>query len=284
MPFGRQWLPVAIVGLGLFVFFLGTYKTRVQPEELEGGQPSLELIWPEPIAVLMAGGDPYLAANLKIIRGMVSGTTLTSQERKRRFAYLMETGMRINGAHADGYYLAHAILPWEGYLRLDQEIQRRASQARPWDWLPPFFRGFNFYYFKKDPSKGALVLRKAANRVARRGPYLKALAAHWSALGHDPKEALRLIRVMQESTRSKRLWLRLRKREEQLEGLIRLRKAAEAYRETHGKPPASFKDLIGHGGLESVPNDPLGEGFVLKSDGSIRIQPPRALTQEPHKP
>jgi tetratricopeptide (TPR) repeat protein len=278
------WRTLAALAAGALLFAAATAELRPRPGEIRAWEPQLDVIWPEPAAVLLAGGEPFLAANLKVIRAMANATKVKTAERKARFAKLMASAMRINAANADGYYLAQAMLPWNGYVELNQTIQQRAASARPWDWLPAFFTGFNLYYFKKDPEAAVPHLRQAAERSPENRANMEAIAAHWKALGHDPEEALRMIRSMADSANSRALWMELRKRERQLEGLIRLRQAAAAFREANGQPPESFQDLIGYAGLEAIPPDPLGEGFALRPNGEIRIAPPKPLKEEPQLP
>jgi hypothetical protein len=71
----------------------------------------------------------------------------------------------FNPAHEDNYYIAAAILPWNGQVDAAQYVLRKASDARTFDWYPLFHYGFLFYHFRKDPATGAQWLLKGVPRV-----------------------------------------------------------------------------------------------------------------------
>ncbi len=269
---------------GVIGFVLSNGLLKVHEREAEPWDPRLELVLPPSLSVVLAGGDRHLAANLQAIRGAVVATHLEDSGQKALFARLMDSTTRLNRAHEDGYYISQSILPWAGLVEANQRIQARAMAGRPWDWLPAFFRGFNLYYFRKRPGEAAPFIREAARRSTGNRQSLMAMAAHWEALGHDPREALKVIAAMADSTRAGRLKRRLQARRTQLQGLIRLREAAKAYRANRGKAPESFDALIGFARLEAIPQDPLGEGYVLTKEGEVRIKRPRPLRQDPQLP
>jgi hypothetical protein len=257
-----------------------TLSLRGLDRKINAWDPELSLILPPPIATLMTAGDPYLAANLQVIRGLVVSTKLDTPEQKALFAQLMVNANRLNPAHEDGYYVAQAILPWNGWIEENQEIQSASADARPWDWLPVFFQAFNRYYFLMEPGPASTILQRAAERASPGNrEALLANAARWKALGSDPKEALRVIRAMLASNPSKPLQQELRARAMQIHGLIELRKAAEAYRQRKGESPSRLSELEGHGGLNSLPRDPFGEGYVLNREGVVVIKRPKPLQE-----
>ena len=287
---GYSTSPVRWVGLGLTVIGTGLFLATSAPlhqkaPAVDPWAPELNLVLPPPVATLLAAGDPYLAANLQVIRGSVVATHLESPGQKRLFGRLLESASRLNPAHEDGYYLGQAILPWAGQVARNQRIQKRAEAARPWDWLPSFFRAFNLYYFRKKPAEAAPILGKAADRASPRNrESLLALAAQWTSLGYQPKQALKVVRQLAAGAGPGPLRRHLAARQKQLRGLMRLQKAAAAFRKEEGRPPRSFEALIGYGGLQQIPDDPLGEGFRLDARGEVSVKPPRALKQDPGLP
>ena len=59
----------------------------------------------------------------------------------------------------------------------------------------------------------------------------------------------------------------LKARAKRLHDLVRLRELAAVYRERVGKPPTALEDLVTAGLLGFIPEDPLGDGFSLDSEG-----------------
>lgn len=270
---------------GLLLFVGGrAYLDQTEPGD-SGLQFVPRMVLPVPGALGLAMGDAHLAANLGIIRSMVAATHIESPQERATFARLLENSLTLLPAQEDGYYLAQATLPWWGYVDRTQRLLDQATAARPWDWMPPFFRAFNLFYFRKAPEEAATHLRRAAARVPpQKRQTLLAVSARWTALGEDPREALRIIRDMAKSSRRGPLRRNLVKRAKQLLGLIQLRKAAEAYRNETGGPPKALEQLVGYGNLDSLPKDPTGDGFTISDEGKAIIKPPRALTQEPRLP
>lgn len=268
----------ALMAVGLALFLGLRWAAPAASPGERGFRPELMLVLPPPVAAALSGGDAHLAANLAVMRGMVVATHLDSPEQRALFARLMDSASRLNPAHADGYYLSQALLPWQGRVTLTQAIQERAARARPWDWLPPFFRAFNTYYFRQQPTRAAAQLRSAAERAPQGNrTSLEAMAARWGVLGSDPAEARRLLEGLLAGTRHEGLRRELRGRLEQLRGLQALREAAAAFRRRHHRPPREVTELVGHGGLEVLPRDPFGEGFAINDRGEVVVTPPKPL-------
>ncbi len=60
----------------------------------------------------------------------------------------------------DAYYFAQAVLVWDvGQVRLANELLEYGMRYRTWDYLLPFFAGFNYSYFLKDNEKAAQYYR-----------------------------------------------------------------------------------------------------------------------------
>ncbi|HKJ88076.1 MAG TPA: hypothetical protein VKA48_06175, partial [Gammaproteobacteria bacterium] len=166
-------------------------------------------------------------------------------------------------------------LPWQGRVAQAQRLLDNASRARPWDWLPTFFRAFNLYYFRGEPIPAARILRKAADRTPpKKAVGLRAIAGRWSALGKDPRQALKVVESMARGTSSAPLRHNLARRAAQLRRLIRLREAARAYQQEVGHPPTDLQALVGHAGLKKIPKDPMGDGYIIDDAGQVKVRPP----------
>ena len=148
--------------------------------------------------VLMAMGDRQLAANLNGFRVLVADTARMGKE-----DYAIEAGLQrdiswLNPAHEDNYYIAAAILPWGGQLEATQYVLKRAGAARPFDWLPLFYLGFNHYHFYRNPVKGAEILLSAVPRVTDQQDQwaLQNTAAFWIERGYRLGDAAGRVEAM----------------------------------------------------------------------------------------
>ena len=229
----------------------------------------MEVALPVWVQVLMAGGDRYLAANLGGFRALVASTDRMSGENFRIQGLVQRDVAFLNPSHEDNYYIAAAILPWNGEVESAQSVLRNAIDGRPRDPLPPFFYGFGRYYFFGEPVEGADWVRIAASRAANDNDRLslEALAATWYQKGNDAQVALGIIRSMAETARPEAFRRHLFKRVRRLEILIELRDAASMYQKKFGKMPGSLNDLVAKGILNEIPQDPTGLGFSVSPEG-----------------
>lgn len=266
MRVSRRYLTWVAAGLAL-----AGYLASVAVLDRIPRQPEKELLRtaiPAPIQVLLAGGDRYLAANIAVFRALVAGTGQLDPDTYATLARVQEDAAIMNPAHEDNYYVAQAILPWNGHVAEDVVIQKAATAARVQDPMPPFFLGFDQFHFLRDPVSGA----KSVELAARRSPpinraYFTALAARWSEQGDDPRVAIGMIRAMAEYTRDNDLKRHLEARMMRMEGLAALRDAAKAFQEKNGRPAARLEELVGDGLLSALPRDPLGAGYALDEQG-----------------
>lgn len=255
------------------VYVMGIRQTEhsrwVAPPE------QLRVALPAELQVFMVMGDRYLAANLEVFRALVLSIEKTDPDSLEVLAEVQKGASRLNPAHEDNYYIGQAILPWMGFVEPAQFIESRASDARPWDFLPGFFYAFNLYYFEHKPQEASDILISVANRLPKKeGVY--ELAAKWQEKGEDPHTALAVIRAMQRDTRDAKLKKILQMRIDRLEGLIVIRKAAARYEQRTGKRLIDLHELLRTGDLKQAPQDPTGFGYALNEKGQpVLYFPPR---------
>lgn len=267
MEASRAWksFVAACVLLALFGFVGKDLSRRARPV---AGSEFLVTI-PLVAQVALSGGDRYLAANLATFRALVASIETMKAEDYALQARIQVDAAWLNPAQEDNYYIASAILPWNGQLDASQYILRRASDARPFDWQPPFYYAFNVFYFLKDPAEGARWLRRASEHTNLEEYQLafQQIAAMWVAKGPDHEMAIQLHRDLIKATKHKEFAAFLEKRVTRLENLLSIEKAIVRFRLTFGRSPDSIEELLATGKLESMPVDPFGLYYVLGEDG-----------------
>jgi len=271
-----NWHNAAFALLAWLVFWQAGLQLQDRPRPDEAS--TLRVRLPAPVQLAYAGGDPYLAANLNVFRSMMVGGSVTETETYRVQAQLQLDAALFNPRHEDNYYIAAAILPWNGYVAPSQRILQIAAENREWDWMPAFFFAFGSWYFEHsmvEAGKWADVA--AARSTPTNARALRAMAGRWYEQGDDPRLARGLIIAMQEQTRDQDLKLQLQLRVDRLDGLVKLRDAHKAFVAQRGRSAESLQQLIGYGALENLPTDPAGLGYRLDSDG----RPVLRLLNEP---
>lgn len=249
------------IALGVLAFVVGNWTrppAKYEPSEL---RVALNV----PLQILAAWGDRYLAANAGTWRAIVVDATRMSSSTLAALARIQEDASWLNPAHEDNYYMAAAILPWEGEFERGQTILRRAMEARRGDILPAFFYGFNQIQFLGDWQSAYQAALRGAESAPTDGDrqLMTVTAARWLERSEDADSAIRLTAKLAETTRDRALQDYLRLRVERLENLRRLRLAAKEFESRFGSGIDSLADLVDSGLIERIPEDKVGLGYEV---------------------
>ena len=262
-----SWLPIlCLICGGLVVATAQDQIGRVKRNQVNA---EISVTLPLFVQVVLAGGDRYLAASWAAIRALVTETVRMSADDYRVLAEVQQDASWLNPAHEDNYYIAAAILPWEGQLDPAQVILRRATPARFYDYQPAFYYAFNLLHFKADGLAAAEWLRQAAPKLSNPDErlILENTAARWLDRTEDLDLAARIVDAMAAQTQRKDFANYLHMRSQRLRDLALLRRTAIDYANRHGAPPGELSDLVQAGLLQKLPVDPLGFGFALDPKG-----------------
>lgn len=225
-----------------------------------------------PIQVLMAGGDRFLAANIESIRA-VATTSDIPEAADANTSFVIRARRvvaQLNPCHEDNYYLGNALLTWGGAVAEGGDLLKRATDCRTWDELPPFFYGFNQYFFLRDIEGARKYLEIAADRSTANAASFRKFAIMLAAGELKDDEALSFLQREREQTNDARLRGMLDQRITRLEGLLTLRAAQQRYEARFGRPLTNPHALIESGELEAFPNDPLRIGYEF-ANGHFRL-------------
>lgn len=219
--------------------------------------------------ILTAAGDRFLAANLAGFRILVSEAYRMGPDELQLQAQLQKDVSWLNPAHEDNYYIAAAILSTPELIPAAQYILRRAADARPSDWQPLFYYGFNRYQFERDPAGGAQALLEAVPRMRDQGESwtMQNLAARWIERGYSPGDAARIVGGMADNATPGRFKRYLGHRAQRLRDLAMLKDAVARFRGLHGRSPVSLDELVAARIIEQIPADPFKRGYTLDARG-----------------
>lgn len=262
----QAW-PIAFLLAGGLTFILA--QTRLQGMQRPQIRAEIQVALPVFVQVILAGGDRHLAASWGAIRALVTETIRMKPDEFQILGQVQRDVAWLNPAHEDNYYIAAAILPWEGQLDAAQSVLRRATVARPFDYQPPFYYAFYLVHFLGDSIGANEWLRKAALQLndPQERLILEDFAARWLDRSQDLETAARIVDAMAAQTKRKDFADYLHKRGQRLRDLASLRRAASIYRERVGRPAETLQDLVVTGLISKVPVDPFGSGFGLDAEG-----------------
>lgn len=269
---GFRFLLLAILGFGAFVvlvFERGETQLPRQPAVAD------RVVIAAPVQVLLAGGDRFLAADFETIRVMATADDIASGEGSASYRIRAHRVVaQLNPCHEDNYYVANAMLSWGGAPSEGFDVLRRATDCRTWDEFPPYFYGFNQWFFNRDAVEARRALEAAAERSKS-----SQNAASMRKIGimiqagefRDDRAALAFLERERQLAEDDKLRQMLDKRIGRLQGLIVLREAQSQYEATTGRPLINPQALLDSGVLAAVPQDPLRLGYEFV-DGRFRLR------------
>lgn len=246
---------------GLAIFIAGNW-VKPPPKDFAD---ELSIVLNVPLQIITSACDRYLAANAGVWRAIVVDATKMSPSTLSALAKIQEDASWLNPAHEDNYYIAAAILPWEGEVARGQTILARAMEARHGDILPAFFYGFNQLQFLGDwkgAYKAALIGAERAGNDGDR-QLMTVMAARWSERSDDLDSAIRATKRLAENSKDKALQDYLRQRLRRLENLGGLRMAAREFERRTGQKLSSLDELISAGLISQIPPDEVGLGYEV---------------------
>lgn len=225
------------------------------------------------IQVLLSGGDRFLAANVTVFRALTLAPEHQDANRLSVQARIQKDAVWLNPYHEDNYYLAAAGLSWNNHLDEAQHILKRASHARSFDMLPPFYFAFNEYYFNQNPTLGAQWLKIASSHTTNLQDKmgLQRLASNWIVKGKNRKQAHIMLKTLAEQSHYSILRKQTLQRAKRVEHLIALDEAIAAYKIKFHTPPKTLEQLVTDHIIDALPIDPLGSGYTIDSEGVSQI-------------
>lgn len=226
------------------------------------------------IQVGLSGGDRFLAANFSVFRSLIASSRDNQPEKYAVQAKVHSDASWLNPAHEDNYYIATAVLPWNGQIQATQSLLSSATSARPFDWLPPFFYAFNQYHFLADPIGGAEWMKKASlqTKDVDNQIWLNKIAAMWISRGINRNSSYQILLGMAAQTRHNSLRLDILKRADQLQNLILLDQAAQSFASTYGRRPNTVNELVESAIIKLPPKDPYNAEYILDQAGIAQVK------------
>lgn len=269
----RELIPLAIAlaGFGVFaaIWALRPPVSATPPTEVFD-----RVVVSAPVQVLMTGGDRFLAANFESIRAVATASDAPeAAEANASFAIRARRVVaQLNPCHEDNYYQGNALLTWGGAVAEGNDLLRRATECRTWDEVPPFFYGFNQYFFLHDIEGARAALETAATRATDNAAGFRKFAIMLAAGElNDDSAALDFLQRERAATTDPKLQAMLDQRITRLEGLLSLRAAQQRYEARFGQPLSDPAALIASGELDAFPKDPLRIGYEF-AEGQFRLK------------
>jgi hypothetical protein len=265
-------LLAALFAVHVHTLFRAGEERKFLPSDAGGG-----LVIPSPVLKITSLEFKGIVSDLLFIKAMVfEGSTHERKEQPRikpeEWQWLdkvLTASTDLDPYFSDPYLLANAHMTWEGgMIRETNILLEKGTRYRDWDWMLPFFAGFNHFFFLHDNAKAAEDLVTASQRL---GPseQLLSLASRLSYKEKKTENAILFLEAVAKKTEDERLKKEYETRVRALQARLLLEKAVSAYKEKLGRAPTSLQRMIEKGILKEIPRDPYGGIFSISPDGQI---------------
>lgn len=274
----RRTVAVAVFLLilaSLHAFALG--KSSAERKQLPRGEGSA-FILPSPLLNIIALEFDGLVSDYLFLDAIVFyGGTMSRAERPRVkewewqwFDKVLSASTDLDPYFLDPYIVGNAIFTWEGgMIREANTLLEKGIQSRTWDWMLPFFAGFNYFYFLQENEKAAELLMEASRRP-NGDPMLASIASKLAFKEKKTETSIQFLEEMLQRTDDELTRQRFMTRIEALRGILLLEQAVAQYQKRYHVKPHSIELLVAKSIIQKVPQDPYGGQFYLDSSGVVR--------------
>lgn len=169
----------------------------------------------------------------------------------------------------DAYLMSSMTLAWD-FSRFDlaNKLLKKATEKRTWDYKPPYYLGFNQFYFLKDNASASKHLFEAAKRGG--GPsFLVPLATRLAVYQSELTPAIMLLKDQLKKTQDPLMAKQLQMRLETIIILHQLEIKVKEYKETYERLPQEFSEIVSAGLIKKLPEDPYGGEFYILPNGRV---------------
>ncbi len=180
----------------------------------------------------------------------------------------LEKAIDLDPYNMDAYYFAQATYTWG--LNRAADVNRLliyGMKYRDWDYLLPFYAGFNAAFFLNDAETSAKYLQKAAELSGNK--IYASLASRAYYLVGQTDLAISFLETMLEGAKDELSRQIYAKRLLAMRTIRQITEARVRYYSAKNSYPESIEELISSGFLDVLPSDPYGGAFYFDKSGKV---------------
>lgn len=235
------------------------------------------------------GDQKLLVAHVTVVKVLVYFGTLVEKIQNKivlppeyqNMYTTLQTAVKLDPYNSDAYYFAQAAFTWEvGRAKEVNQMLDHGMKYRTWDYMLPFFAGFNSAYFLKQYEPAAHYMQRAAELSGN--PLLTSLAARYYYESDKSKTGIDFLEMMEKGSKDEQVKKLYRLRRSALQAVSGIQVAVSQFKAQYGRLPARIDELIEFGILKRLPEDPYGGRFFLDNSGSVRTTS-KFSNREQHK-
>ncbi|NTV48347.1 MAG: hypothetical protein HGB32_04785 [Geobacteraceae bacterium] len=266
----------------LFVLLIASYVVCIVPfaSYMKRRPVAVKLGYVPSAEVLriVVGDQKLLVAHAAIVKVLVYFGTLLDKHPDSKLVlpaeYLnmyktLQTSVKLDPYNNDAYYFAQAAFTWE--VGRAQEVNLMLDYGmkyRTWDYMLPFYAGFNAAYFLKLYEPAASYMKKAAEISGN--PLLTNLAARYFFESDKSELGIKFLEMMEKSTKDEQVRKLYHVRRTALVAISTIQGAVNRFKEQNGRLPERLDEIVEQNILKQLPVDPYGGRFYLDNSGSVK--------------
>lgn len=182
---------------------------------------------------------------------------------------VLQSAVRLDPYNMDTYYFAQASFTWGVNRAADvNQLLTYGMGFRDWDWLLPYYAGFNAAYFLHDQNKAAFFMGRAAELSGI--ALLTKLAARYLQGAGRTAFAIDFLDGMIQRTRDRKIAEQLLIRKQALQAILQIETVISQFEQHFKHKPKDLATLVQSGFLPEIPRDPYGGRFFLDEDGAVQ--------------
>jgi hypothetical protein len=266
---------ILVLAVALHILSLGKAgdAAKILPQDEERS-----FVLPAPLLKIASLEFRGLVSDVLFIESMVFiGETQQRKERPRVkewewrwWSKMIDTATDLDPYFFDPYFYANAFLPWDaGKTEEANRILAKGSRNREWDWMLPFFIGFNNFFFLQNDGKAAEFLMEASRRPGG-DPMFASIASRLAYKENRTETAIYFLEDISRRTDDNNLKERYEKRIRALRSIDDLEKAVSFFKNKFGRIPEKIEELVSKNIVSQLPRDPYGGNYFIDEDGKVR--------------
>jgi len=237
-------------------------RKTVQVEEL-AHLPQGEYLRPAMLGYHHLGADMLWLRLLQVL-----GKKKNTADEYEWMYHAFDVITTLDTQYVYAYYVGGVVLTsLANRVDLSNKILEKGHKENPSEWDLPFLLGYNHYFILGDAAKAADYIASAA-RLPGGPAYLPGLATRMYAEANSPEVALQFIEALWRQTQDAGMREVLEKRAKEVmieRDIQRLESAVQQYRSQRGYLPSALQDLVKHGTVIEIPQEPFGGLYELDS-------------------
>lgn len=234
-------------GLGLLLAYGVLFYQQERMIHLKNPQLSFPL--PTVVQKAVLGYLRQLSAEMHFVKTSVflgnRNTDATEETNAKSLERNFHVMAELHPLFADTYFLGQSALAYQGeeHTRGINKVLEKGIAAMPEEWILPFFKGFNHFFYLKENRQAADELL-AASKLPGAASWLGRLASKLAAEEGDIINGLIWLKAILQTEKDEQMRDRYEKDIAIFEKAYAVQSAIHQFRKKYGNTPEALEELI----------------------------------------